>query len=146
MADFDRPLSPRGYADAPIMALELQKYVKNIDFCLVSGAKRTLETASFFEKTFEFKDKSVNSNLYHAWVEDILELVKTIDNAHNSALFFGHNPGFTYLYNHFAKRSIDNLPTCGVFELVIDSGQWKAIDKSNTHAGLLTYPKLIQND
>ena len=125
------------------MAEVLAERVGSIDVAVISIAKRARATAKRFLKEIEVKETIESHELYHAWIETILGLVRGLDNKHESAIFFGHNPGFTYVYNHFDDEGIYNLPTCGIFEIQSESETWSSLSPSNSKTGLLLYPKLF---
>ncbi len=143
LSDLDRPLNKRGRRDAPIMAEKLSAIKSKVDIIICSPAKRAQETSTHFINAIDHTKVITIDRLYHASVYDIIDVVQAIDSDHNTAIIFGHNPGFTRLYNMFAKDSLDNLPTCGIFELLID-GPWNDLDSTNTNVGNLLYPKLYK--
>ena len=125
------------------MAEVLEERVGPIDVAVVSISKRARATAKQFLKKIEVKETVVSHELYHAWVETILNIVNGLEDRHDSAILFGHNPGFTYVYNHFDDEGIYNLPTCGIFEIKSDADSWSEVNASNSTTGLLLYPKLF---
>ncbi len=143
LSDHDRPLNPRGKRDAPIMAAELARRVKHIDLWLISTAKRTRKTAKQFQKLIGAEETILESRIYHAHTSELIQLIHEQHDRHDSCIFFGHNPAFTYLHNHYAKRAIDNLPTCGVFILSSTADKWADVEPDNTQVEELIYPKMI---
>ena len=125
------------------MAEVLEERVGPIDVAVVSISKRARATAKQFLKKIEVNETVVSHELYHAWVETILNIVNGLEDRHDSAILFGHNPGFTYVYNHFDDEGIYNLPTCGIFEIKSDADSWSEVNASNSTTGLLLYPKLF---
>ncbi|RVD43075.1 MAG: histidine phosphatase family protein [Mesorhizobium sp.] len=99
LADFDRPLGPRGLKTAPLMGRELSRRGWLPDLALVSAALRTRDTwrlvAAELPKSAaaEFTDA-----LYEAAAVDVLAVVRKADAA--SLLVLGHNPGL----EDFARR------------------------------------------
>lgn len=142
LKDIDRPLNSRGKRDAPLMAEKLAQKIDQIDICISSPAKRTRSSAKQFRKILQFDDYSIANKIYHGSIEDVMDVVHSIDPKHESALIFGHNPTFTYLYNKFCTAPIDNLPTSGLFELISTAPSWFDIDTTNTKVGFLIYPKM----
>lgn len=140
--DIDRPLNKRGLRDAPMMAERLSHIRSSFDIVLCSAAQRTQETAEYFQKHLEFKEFRIESGLYHADEGTILNFLGDLDDKYQSVLFFGHNPGMTYLHNHFASQQIDNLPTCGIFS-IYSSTSWNDVDTTNAKIGQLLYPKMF---
>jgi phosphohistidine phosphatase SixA len=58
--------------------------------------------------------------LFHASVENLLEILATQDVGFNSILIVGHNPGLTDLANFLVPGLTDNIPTCGFVSVVVD--------------------------
>ncbi len=138
--DIDRPLNKRGKRDGPFMARKLAELVPHVDMILCSPARRARDTCKYFVKEIEVGRVTIDDAIYHAWPERIIERLQSLDEEVRSAMVFGHNPGLTSLYNHFSEEYLDNLPTCGIFELEC-SGKWSEMDPSNTSAKQLLYPK-----
>jgi len=143
LSDIDRPLNRRGNRDAPFMSLRLAGMVKKIELCLISPANRAQMTAKEFRKVFSFKEVKIESSIYHASSNQLIEVLHDISDQYSSAIIFGHNPGYTYVHNHFAESIIENLPTCGIFELICNVESWKEVDSNNTDVGILIYPKMF---
>jgi phosphohistidine phosphatase len=143
LEDHARPLNDRGRRDAPIMSAKLKETVKNIDICVSSTAKRAKSTAKYYRKSFDFKEYMKDKRIYGALLDDMLELIIEIPDEYNSAIFFGHNPTFTDVYNHFSDKYLDNLPTAGVFSIVSTAQTWDQIDSTNAKVEFLLTPKSI---
>ena len=141
LADIDRPLNKRGHRDAPFMAEKLSAIIPVVDVTICSPARRAQETFTYFGNHIKSEQTQTLNQVYHASHETLLDVLHNIDPSFETALIFGHNPGFTMIYDHFATKFLDNLPTCGIFELRIDT-TWANADTTNTTVGLLIYPKL----
>jgi phosphohistidine phosphatase len=142
LADVDRPLNERGKRDGPIMANEVKKRVQNIDICISSIAKRARSTAKYYKKVFDFKLKIKEPRVYEAYTSQILLLISELPDSYDSAIFFGHNPTFTQIYDHFSDHELDNLPTSGVFSVHSTAQSWKDINENNSEIGFLLFPKM----
>lgn len=125
------------------MAAALAERTDHIDLWLISTAKRARLTAKAFLKKISATEKIKEPAIYHAHTEELLALLKAQKDHHNSCVLFGHNPAYTYVHNIFAENKIDNLPTCGIFELVSSSAKWSDVDASNTRVEWICYPKLL---
>jgi phosphohistidine phosphatase len=141
--DIDRPLNKRGKKDSPFMAAKLKEMVENVEYAAVSPAKRARRTAEEFEKIYKLKGRDIVTKIYHASSDMLIDVLHDLPQQYDSAMIFGHNPGFTFLHNTFAARKIDNLPTCGIFEIVSDVEEWEDIDTTNSRVGFVIYPKLF---
>ena len=142
LTDRQRPLNARGRHDAPLMGKALSEEVKSIDELIISPSERTKETSLSIKECIKFSSERIVDRLYHASVVDILDVISLVDDAFNSALLIGHNPGLTNFYNKYASEVIDNLPTCGVYRIRISSSQWLDLDTTNAQIDFFKYPKM----
>ncbi len=142
--DIDRPLNKRGKRDAPLMAIELSKTIATVDLVICSPARRARETCSYFIEAIPPGHKIIRESVYHAWVDTLIAEVTKIEDHVETAFIFGHNPGYTSVYNKFSSDRLDNLPTCGIFELIC-SKKWSDFSPSNVSTGLLMFPKMFIN-
>ena len=143
LQDFDRPLNKRGFRDAPRMAAKMRELEVVPDFILTSPANRAKTTAEYFMKEFGLEEEQYleDQDLYHAGPEEILEVLRNAPNERRSVFVFGHNPGMTYLANMFAGISIDNVPTCGIFQAKTMVANWEAFDPETSAFVAFYYPK-----
>ena len=144
LADIDRPLNHRGKRDAPIMAQKLSEIVPRVDTIFSSPAKRARKTAKHFRNAIPHRDFVIMNEIYHAWPDTLIDIVRNIEESVNKALIFGHNPGFTSVYNYFSSELLHNLPTCGIFGLQCLSS-WQDMDTTNTSVNVLLFPKMFFN-
>jgi len=143
LADIDRPLNSRGLRDAPFMATKLASEVPEIDLIISSTATRARQTSHHFSPVIKHSDVRYDEALYHASSHAISDVIRDISSRYTRVLLFGHNPGFTDMFNLYSDDSLDNLPTCGIFCIDID-GEWTDLDPSRTTVRLLMYPKLYR--
>ncbi len=145
LSDHDRPLNKRGKRDAPKMASHLYETVGSLDVIVSSTAKRALLTAKQFQSAFEAEldDFIEEENLYHASSEEILMVISEIEDKHQRAAIFGHNPGFTSFANHFSSIYIENVPTTGIVGVKFDVNKWNEVSEANGSVFFFTYPKKL---
>lgn len=141
--DFDRPLNDRGKKDAPKMAERLAKKKIEIDAFISSPAKRAARTAKFFAEEFKAKKKEIifKTELYLASENVFYDVIEKTDDDLDTIAVFSHNPGITDFANDLTEIKIDNIPTCGVFAVKIDSGHWADIKDSKKEFWFFDYPK-----
>lgn len=133
LSDFDRPLNDRGKLDAPRMGKRLKERHVTPDLLVSSPAKRTLSTAKRIAEALGYDKQKIKTDraLYHADEEEILNVIRSMNEKNDAILIFGHNPGLTNFVNninHNKKHYIDNIPTCGVAAIAFDVISWKQID------------------
>lgn len=145
LSDHERPLNKRGLRDAPRMASLLVNNGWAPQLFVCSTAKRAQETASFFLAAFSASKPafSLNEDLYHASPSTILDVIQSLDDEVDHAVLFGHNPGFTDVSNYFIDNGyIDNLPTCGVVEIVgLEVDKWAGFNEETAKVKEVFYPK-----
>lgn len=141
--DFDRPLNERGHKDAPMMAKRLLDKKIAIDAFISSTAKRAFTTASYFAEAYNVKEKNIIKvpELYHAAPKVFYDVIETVNDTFNSIAVFSHNPGITDFVNQLTNARIDNMPTCGVFAVTIQTESWKNFAAAEKEFWFFDYPK-----
>jgi phosphohistidine phosphatase len=143
LADFDRPLNKRGKRDAPLMGKRLREMREKPDLILSSPAARAVSTVEKIAEKIGFPKKKIvlNKGIYQAGMDELLRILKSIDNFHADVLVCGHNPGLTDLCNFLSDSPIDNIPTCGLVcqEFAIDS--WIYLERGSGTLVYFDYPK-----
>jgi phosphohistidine phosphatase len=142
--DFERPLNERGKNDTPLMAQRLLDRNICIDAFVASPAKRAKKTAELFCETYKKDTGDINfiSALYHAPAREFYEVIKTLDNSYDTVAIFAHNPGITYFVNGLVNDvRVDNMPTCAVFAVKVETDEWKNFDKAKKELLFFDYPK-----
>ncbi|HTQ63630.1 MAG TPA: histidine phosphatase family protein [Puia sp.] len=141
--DFDRPLNERGKKNAPEMARRLLKQNIKIDLFISSPAKRAKTTAKLFMQEFKRKEKEILlvPQLYHADNDAFNTVIQSMDDSINNIAIFSHNPGITDFANSLCEVSIDNIPTCGIFGISINTDQWNEFSKNKKEFLFFDYPK-----
>jgi phosphohistidine phosphatase len=136
--DFDRKLTDSGKNDAEKMALILSKKIKCPDVFISSTAKRAWSTAKRFAKAFSINESEIQAQkkIFEAHADTLINLVENIDNKHQVAIIFGHNPGFLQLAFYFSGNEAMELPTCGLVIIEFDINEWQNVAYKN---GKLTY-------
>lgn len=127
LADFDRPLNDRGRQAAPFMGKLMAEKGYYPSIVLSSPAVRARQTAELV------KDHSgmtaeilLEDRIYEASPQALRQVVSELDDAHDSALVVGHNPGMEG-FIRYLSGAIEPMPTTAlaVIKLKIDS--WDAI-------------------
>ena len=109
LADFDRPLSPRGRKAAPSIAAWMRRHDLLPDRVLCSAARRTAETWERMAPVLEQVPVVHRRALYHASTDAILKQLVVQDDKTNTVLVVGHNPGiaeFAYRYSVFGVEKM----------------------------------------
>jgi len=143
VSDHDRKLNARGLRDAPKMGEVLADKGYHPDIIYSSSATRALTTAKIIAEKIGYPvDKIiVTRDIYDATTNDLVNLINGIDDKYNSAMLFGHNPGFTVLVNLLTDKYIDNMPTCSVAVIELNVKSWKAVESDCGKLIAFEYPK-----
>ena len=144
MRDFDRPLNERGHRDAPMMAQRMLEKKIPIELFVSSPAVRALTTAKYFHDAYGAKKSRLVQvpSLYHASIESFYEVIAGLDDEYRYAALYSHNPGITYMVNSFRVAKVDDMPTCGVFGIHVETEHWKDFEQAEKSFWLFDYPKL----
>lgn len=125
--DADRPLSPRGHADAHAAGAWL-KARHQPDLVLCSPSKRTRQTwqavASALGVTPTVR---YERRLYPGDADELLSLVREVGDPVGTVLLIGHNPGLSdlaYELDPHGPLDSDGLRTCGIAVHTLD-GSWR---------------------
>ena len=127
--DFDRPLSNRGKANAPMMGKHMAARGIKPEAIISSPAVRARCTAEILAKELHFDHLVLlfDPRIYEADGEMLLDFVRNLKETWQDVVMVGHNPGFTELANLLAPCSIDNIVTCGVVRLEFPFDSWQEI-------------------
>lgn len=143
LADINRPLNERGEHDAPYMGKRLKERRVVPDLLISSSAKRALATGEKIGAILNYSKEKIKTyrDLYHAEDENILRIIKNINDKHDTVLIFGHNPGLTDFVNRLTDTNIDNIPTCGIVACNIKVNSWEDIGWGKGKVDFFDYPK-----
>jgi phosphohistidine phosphatase len=105
--DQDRPLTPDGRADSRLIGQALAKADLSPHKAYVSAATRTRQTWAAASEAFPKARAHFRSDLYHADPGHLLALVEieAADEAQETVMIVGHNPGLHALAVHLLKDS-----------------------------------------
>lgn len=142
--DWDRPLEARGQHDAHEMGRRLRSRKLKPDNILSSPAVRALTTATIMARELGVAAAKVHQDerLYLASVKNLLKAVQDLGGDAQHLMVLGHNPGMTEFADELSsERSIDNLPTCAVYTLEFDIGNWSELEWTSGINADFDYPK-----
>lgn len=143
LLDFDRTLNLRGQQDAPEMGRRLKE--KNVvpQIVLCSPARRAVQTLDLMNKVMNIPSDSIfmQKRIYEASPETLLNLIQHLDDAYDSAMLVGHNPSMTWLASQLSNSYIQNLPTCSIVTITLDSNHWIKAGKCPAELQNLDSPK-----
>ncbi len=143
LADAERPLNGRGERDAPMMAERIHKAGIRPSLIISSPALRAWTTAKVLAEEISYPNEFLQreKDVYLASKNTLLDVIGEQDNGFNSLLVVGHNPGMTELANFLQPGLTQNLPTCAVVSLNIDTNDWDLRDIGSVELALYDFPK-----
>ncbi|GIV27749.1 MAG: phosphohistidine phosphatase SixA [Bacteroidia bacterium] len=128
--DIDRPLNERGYRDAYYQSKWAKENLPTPQVFVSSPAIRAISTALIFARTLNYDEQNIliRHGIYDATTDDFLNNIHQLSENIQTAIFFGHNPTITNLFNLLSNDVfIDNIPTCGIVHLSFEVSEWKRI-------------------
>ena len=143
LADHDRPLNKRGERDAPVMGNRLKIAGIRPSLIVSSTAVRAWTTAKIIagEIAYPVEFMQRDRDLFHAGVNELLDVVARQDDGFNSIMLVGHNPGMTEFANLLVPDLTSNLPTAGFVSVLIDANDWNIRDRKSAELIEYDYPK-----
>lgn len=143
LPDRERPLSRRGERDAPAAGGRISEAGIRPSLIMSSPAVRAWTTAKIVAREISYPIEFLHreDQLYLANLERLLDLLARQDNAFNSVMVVGHNPGLTEFANYLLPGITDNIPTCGLVALNIDTDDWNLRERKQTELLLYDFPK-----
>ncbi len=141
--DHERPLNKRGRRDAPRVGRAIAKEGWAPDHVLSSDAMRTRETWRRMKRSFDKKKVEVafTSELYHAGLEAIAELVKGVGDKAKTVMVIGHNPGLEEALSELVGSEV-TLTTCNAALLSVEAKTWaEAFTRKKWKLELVVRPK-----
>jgi phosphohistidine phosphatase len=143
-SDFDRSLNERGKKDAPAMAERLYYRDIALDAIISSPAKRAKRTAEYFAKQYHLDDKIIfRAELYLAETSAFYSVIEKVNDKFNCIAVFSHNPGITDFANQLTSAKIDDMPTCSIFAVELQSKYWMDIRNANKNFLFFDFPKAL---
>jgi phosphohistidine phosphatase len=141
LADFDRPLNPRGRKAAEAVGRELERRGLRFDHVVASPAVRVRQTLDRLTGGYgELPDIRFVPAIYEAPLGALAEIVRAIPDECRSALLVGHNPGLQQLVLELSRgargplreRVAERFPTAATAIIDFDVESWR-----QTNAGEL---------
>jgi phosphohistidine phosphatase len=127
LADYDRPLAPRGRKAAKRMGRHLTEHGVEVGLVLCSSARRTRQTLELVRPLGEVR---IEGELYGASAEQLLERLQRVAGDVKAVMLIGHNPAIQELTLALAAGSgagaESKFPT-GALATLTFTGPWRAL-------------------
>ena len=124
------------------MGKRLAKRDVKLDLLVSSPALRALTTAHLIADEIGYKreDIVVDDRLYASSPDDLLAVIRALDNKLDRIMLIGHNPEFSDLAHRLSSEIVD-MPTSAVAEYNFDTKAWTDIGEVEPAKTVLDYPK-----
>ncbi len=147
LADFDRPLAPRGVDAATRIAAHMRASGIALELVLCSPATRAKETLAGLGDAIGDARVEFEKDIYEANEADLLAVLHRVDPAVSSAMLVGHNPSIQRLALLLCEDS-DLLytvrakyPTAALATLSIDDTEWDELRIGGAELEAFVKPK-----
>lgn len=107
LADRDRPLTPAGERDARAAGEEIRPLAPALVLC--SPSVRTRRTAELLALDAPVE---IERDIYEAFPDDLLDVLRRTDPGVASLVLVGHNPGVHELVTTLTETGLDGFPPC----------------------------------
>ena len=147
--DHERPLSARGRRDAEALGRLLSQRSLRPDLVLCSTATRTRQTWDYAKAGGATSgDVRYLRDIYHAWVPELLSLIREVPDEIRTLLVLGHAPGIPDLVEHLCIRTdspdwtqMDNKFPTSALAIVKVPGPWAELGKDRAELGSFIVPR-----
>jgi phosphohistidine phosphatase len=126
MHDYDRTLSRCGGRDAGVIAKRLAGSGIRSDALISSPAVRALSTAEIFATELRLTVQT-DARIYEARVNELLAVVRGLDDRHSTVVLVGHNPGISEFLRYLTDENYADLPTAGLVTVSLPLKSWRHI-------------------
>ena len=128
LPDHERPLNHRGRRDAPRAGERLRERGVAPDVIVTSTAVRARSTAMILAQALDLGSDLIleDERLYGASPEDLLDVIRALDDELACVMLVGHNPEIGELASRLSDEIAD-MPTCAVAEFRFDVADWAEI-------------------
>jgi phosphohistidine phosphatase len=150
LADHDRPLAPRGRRAAKLMAGHLRAQGIDPGLVLCSSARRARETLEGIQPALPADaEVRIDDDLYAASARDLMERVRALPDAVQSAMLIGHNPAMSAVALGLAEGGDDlpklerKFPTAALATLAF-AGIWRELEYGGAELVGFVTPRELQ--
>lgn len=147
--DHERPLSGRGRRDAEALGRLLSQRSLHPDLVLCSTATRTKQTWDYAKSGGADAGKiEYLREIYHAWVPELLAMIREVPDEIHTLLVLGHAPGIPDLVEHLCVRTespdwaqMDSKFPTSALAVVNVPGPWAELGKGRAELASFVVPR-----
>jgi phosphohistidine phosphatase len=152
LPDPDRPLAPRGWRAADLLAAHLAASDVRPTVVLCSSSLRTRQTlAAILPALGDALEIRIERELYGAGAAQLQERLRQVSTGVSSAMVLAHNPGIQDLALALAAGGPalaglgEKFPTGALATLELDVERWQDIDDGTATATALVTPRSLES-
>lgn len=146
LRDFDRPLNKRGQRAAPLVGEFMKERDVRPDLIISSPAVRARQTAALVvERGGLQAELRYDERIYEADVPALLKVVSQIDEAAETVLLVGHNPGLQELLK-FLTGEEQEFPTAALALISLEPDKWSNVEQRSGRLKWLVTPKSLAEE
>ena len=129
VTDHRRPLKGRGKKDGKLISNHVSTSLPAPKIILTSEAVRAYTTAEYFKDAWKISEENLikNNDLYDFSGQQVMRVIKSLDDSNDCVMIVGHNHAFTSVANMLGSEYMDNVPTCGFVAIEFDVDSWKDV-------------------
>jgi phosphohistidine phosphatase len=155
LADFDRPLAPRGEAAVPPMAAYIAEHGLTPDRIICSSARRTRETLELALPAFTPTPQiDYSETLYHAVAPVMIGLIREMPDEVQRLMVIGHNPGLQALAidligegdMELRRAILRKFPTAAIAVIGFDVPDWSGVRPRGGRLERFVSPKRLARE
>jgi phosphohistidine phosphatase len=147
--DHERPLSGRGRRDAEALGRLLSQRSLHPDLVLCSTATRTKQTWEYAKAGgASAGDIHYLRDIYHAWVPELLTMIREVPDEIHTLLILGHAPAIPDLVEHLCVRTdspdwsqMDNKFPTSALAVINVPGPWAELGKARAELASFVVPR-----
>ena len=139
--DHQRPLKGRGRKDCELVSSAVKNDIIAPQKIISSDANRALSTALYFKEALKVSTANfaTNHELYDFGGQNVMTVIKNLNDSLNSVMIVGHNHAFTSIANMLGDKHFDNVPTCGFLMIEFDTDSWNEVKAGVTK--MVVFPR-----
>jgi phosphohistidine phosphatase len=143
LADFERPLAPRGRKAAKVLAGYVEREGIRPELVLCSPARRARETLERLSRALGEPAVTYDERLYGASETELLTRLREVPGSYGSVLLVGHNPGTAQLLALLAGGGLPlpaEVPTGALASLSLDAS-WPELEPGAASLDAFVVPR-----
>ena len=143
--DFERPLNKRGEKAAPRMGDFVADRDLLPDLIVSSPAARAKQTSALFMEAAAYDGEiQFEHGIYHAYANELLDIVQALPEEAERVMLVGHNPGFEMLVEQLCGGAV-RMPTAAIAYIWLSAANWAEVEVETGELQWLVTPKLLDS-